>query len=503
MEGLAALLVVLLLLMTRLGWFSRLAVVEPSEPLPATLPSQPVVESSDARTDIDDAVVVTPADAPLGIPGEGRGAIVLRDRVAALASLDVPVLFVGPPGSGKLRMARALHAQSARAGGPLLEFDSGRLRDVIAQVALFGARPGCHCMGATGPGALERARGGTLILRDVDQLDLDTQAKLLRVLLEQRYCQIGDQREQAADVRIVATTTVCLAPWTATRRFREDVYEVFEPNIVATSGTRVDADAALASFLPLVLQYLVRGSAAHRGYLELYGDDDAPGEPGWWACEGFASGEIGSLQAWISRGDVAKMLASGRTAASRGSLTVRIGDDPPLGAVYLERAGEFPPTLRRLVEDMSRSHIVRSATRLLADVRSESDDRPTVASRARVACRTTAERLDVASGTLSREAMRTATMGAWQDGGRGLERVVELATLRAAQDGVDEVQVRHLFPDDPPTEPTLQQVPFTHRHRVLSRVLDETGWDLHETARRLDLRRAQLYALIRDFRLTG
>jgi DNA-binding NtrC family response regulator len=169
-----------------------------------------VIEVPSASIDVE-------LDAPPTAPAE--------QRVAALALLDVPVLFRGETGRATARMARRLHAASSRARGALFEVHLQLLSEHLVEPAIFGVQPGCLCDGGGATGVVERADGGTVVLCDVDELTPPVQAKLLHVLTTGQYRRIGERHPRQADVRIVATTTRDLAMLVG-GRFRADLREI-------------------------------------------------------------------------------------------------------------------------------------------------------------------------------------------------------------------------------------------------------------------------------------
>lgn len=146
-------------------------------------------------------------------------------RWAALAAAsDAPVLILGEPGTGCSRLAREIHAASARTAGPLVEVDPAAFPAELFESELFGFRKGAftgaeHAM----EGRVARAEGGTLVLDHVEALPLPAQPKLLRLLADRRYVPLGG-RERQADVRFLALGPDDLSDRVERGGFRPDLY---------------------------------------------------------------------------------------------------------------------------------------------------------------------------------------------------------------------------------------------------------------------------------------
>jgi len=146
-------------------------------------------------------------------------------RVHRVGPRDVTVLLTGPSGTGKELVAEALVAASRRARAPFVRFNCAALPPELAEAELFG-----HARGAfTGAvrarrGLFREAHQGTLLLDEVGELDPATQGKLLRVLQEGRVRPLGEDREEAADVRLLAATHRDLQAEVQAGRFREDLF---------------------------------------------------------------------------------------------------------------------------------------------------------------------------------------------------------------------------------------------------------------------------------------
>ncbi len=145
--------------------------------------------------------------------------------VERLARSDIPVLVRGETGAGKEVVAQALHAWSPRAKGPFVAINCAALPEQLAESELFGHERGAFSGAvAAKPGRLEVARGGTVLLDEVGDMSLATQAKLLRALETKRIARLGSVEERDIDIRLVAATHRDLDADVASGRFRRDLY---------------------------------------------------------------------------------------------------------------------------------------------------------------------------------------------------------------------------------------------------------------------------------------
>ena len=136
-----------------------------------------------------------------------------------------PVLIQGESGTGKELVARALHANSPRAGTPLTIVDCGALQDTLLESELFGHERGSFT-GAHGlkHGLFETANQGTLFLDEIGEMSPATQVKVLRALQSGEFRRIGSNRHIKADLRVIAATNKDLREEVQRGRFREDLY---------------------------------------------------------------------------------------------------------------------------------------------------------------------------------------------------------------------------------------------------------------------------------------
>ncbi len=159
------------------------------------------------------------------IIGHDSGLREVIERISQVASTDVPVLVLGETGSGKEVVARALHARSPRASGPMVCVNCGAIPPGLVDSELFGHERGSFT-GASGTrkGWFERADGGTLFLDEIGELPVDAQVRLLRVLQERMFERVGGTRSIHVDVRVVAATHRNLEDMVQAGTFRQDLW---------------------------------------------------------------------------------------------------------------------------------------------------------------------------------------------------------------------------------------------------------------------------------------
>ncbi len=145
--------------------------------------------------------------------------------IGRVAATDEPVLILGESGTGKELVASALHANSPRCDRPFIKVNCAALSTTLLESELFGHERGAFT-GAVAQriGRFEQAHTGTLFLDEVGDMDLDMQAKLLRVLQTGRFERVGGSATVATDVRILAATNRDLDALIADEKFREDLW---------------------------------------------------------------------------------------------------------------------------------------------------------------------------------------------------------------------------------------------------------------------------------------
>lgn len=149
----------------------------------------------------------------------------IQEIIDKVAVSDARVLITGPNGAGKELVAHAIHSQSERSRGPMIEVNCAAIPSELIESELFG-----HVKGSfTGAikdksGKFEQATGGTIFLDEIGDMSLVAQAKVLRALQESKVSPVGSDKEIKVDVRVIAATNKNLAKEIEQGKFREDLY---------------------------------------------------------------------------------------------------------------------------------------------------------------------------------------------------------------------------------------------------------------------------------------
>jgi two-component system response regulator FlrC len=237
-------------------------------------------------------------------------------QVEKVAPTSATVLLLGESGTGKEVVARQIHRLSPRAGGPFVAVNCAAVSPQLVESELFGHEKGAFT-GAIDQrrGRFELADGGTLFLDEVAEIPIELQAKLLRVLQEQRFERVGGARTIEVDVRVVAATNRDLERELEQGRFREDLYHRLAVFPVRLPPLRERP----ADILPLAEHLLARiGGQLKRPGLTLTHDArDAIAGRGW-------PGNVRELGNALER---AAILTAG-DAISASDLTEMVGSAP-------------------------------------------------------------------------------------------------------------------------------------------------------------------------------
>jgi len=194
----------------------------------------------------------------------GRSVAMQRvaDRIRTVADSDARVLITGESGTGKERVARAIHDISGRRDKPFVPLACAAIPSTLLEDEIFGHERGAYTDAKERkPGRFERANGGTLFLDDIDDMPLETQVKLLRVLQEGVVEPLGAREAIPVDVRVIAATKIDLADAVEDGEFREDLY--YRLNVVPVDLPPLrDRDGDI----PLLVEHFLQRFAAGREY---------------------------------------------------------------------------------------------------------------------------------------------------------------------------------------------------------------------------------------------
>jgi len=159
---------------------------------------------------------------PDGFPGASAPAQHLRQMIAKVGPANSRVLISGPPGAGKETTARLIHGASPRSRGEFVAVSAAGMAPERMDLELFGEE------GEGGRprkiGVFERAHAGTLYLDEVADMPRESQGRILRVLVEQRFRRVGGDTDVQVDVRVISSTSRDLRDEIAAGRFREDLF---------------------------------------------------------------------------------------------------------------------------------------------------------------------------------------------------------------------------------------------------------------------------------------
>ncbi|SKA96291.1 two-component system, NtrC family, nitrogen regulation response regulator NtrX [Paucidesulfovibrio gracilis DSM 16080] len=162
---------------------------------------------------------------PVRLTGESRAIQDLRRAIEQVAPTNAWVLITGENGTGKEIVARSIHGGSARAEKPLVAVNCAAIPEELIESELFGHEKGAFTGAETAQaGKFELADKGTLFLDEIGDMSLKTQAKILRILQEQRFERVGGRKTIRVDVRVIAATNKDLMTEIQEGNFREDLY---------------------------------------------------------------------------------------------------------------------------------------------------------------------------------------------------------------------------------------------------------------------------------------
>ena len=164
-------------------------------------------------------------DTKYEIIGESEAIKHIKDVISRVAATDARVLITGSNGTGKELVAHNLHNQSQRASMPFIEVNCAAIPSELIESELFGHEKGSFTSAVKQhKGKFEQADGGTLFLDEIGDMSLAAQAKVLRVLQENKLMRVGGDKDISVNVRVIAATNKNLTEEIAKGTFREDLY---------------------------------------------------------------------------------------------------------------------------------------------------------------------------------------------------------------------------------------------------------------------------------------
>ncbi|MEJ1969784.1 MAG: sigma-54 dependent transcriptional regulator [Rhizomicrobium sp.] len=222
------------------------------------------LEASRLRREVNELRLKTGDDSEF----VGQSSVIsqIRQAVDKIAPTNSRVFVTGPSGSGKEVVARLIHARSRRSGNAFVAINCATMAPSRIETELFGAE------GGDGPrktGMFELAHNGTLYLDEVADMPLETQGKILRVMVDQTFTRVGGTTRVQVDARVICSTTRDLRAEIVAGKFREDLYHRL--NVVPV---RVPALAERRDDIPMLVAHFMKRLSATSGLaMREIGDD--------------------------------------------------------------------------------------------------------------------------------------------------------------------------------------------------------------------------------------
>ena len=207
------------------------------------------------KSEVDEVQPSSPAELRSRIVGESDAMREVLDLVRRIASSDEDVLIEGETGTGKERVAKLVHDLSPRKDGPFIVLSCSAFPATLLEDEIFGHEQGAFTDARNQKlGRFERANAGTLFLDDIDDIPVETQVKLLRVLQERTLERLGGEKTLPIDVRVVAASKIDLRLAVEDGDFREDLFHrinVIPVRLPALRERRTDVDLLVRHFVTL------------------------------------------------------------------------------------------------------------------------------------------------------------------------------------------------------------------------------------------------------------
>ena len=193
--------------------------------------------------------------------GENLQILKIKKLIHKLSSADSRVLIFGSTGTGKELLARKIHKNSQRSKEPFVVINGALLQPNNYEAELFGSD---NSDGTTTYGFLEKAKGGTLLIDEVSEIPLETQAKILRVLMDQKFRRINGKEDIYVNVRIISSTSKDLKNEVLMGNFREDLFHRL--NVVPIE---IPSLSSRAEDIPLLIKYFQKKISEMNGTPEV------------------------------------------------------------------------------------------------------------------------------------------------------------------------------------------------------------------------------------------
>jgi len=195
------------------------------------------------------------------IIGDSKEIRSIRDTIKKISSTDTRVLIFGPSGSGKELIARTIHKNSLRQDFPFTVCNGALLNPETFDTELFGIK---KSDGTIIQGFFEKSNKGTLLIDNVSDIPLETQAKILRVLTEQKFRRVGDDKEITTDVRVLTSSSKDLREEILAGNFREDLFQR-----IAVVSISIPSLKNRNSDIPLLIEYFCQKISKNLGKREI------------------------------------------------------------------------------------------------------------------------------------------------------------------------------------------------------------------------------------------
>ena len=179
--------------------------------------------------------------------GKSPSVIKVKKIIEKLSTSESRVLIYGPTGAGKELVARKIHKNSSRSKEPFIIINAALLKESAYEKELFGEE---FDDGNISFGALERANKGTLLIDEVSEIPFETQANVLRVLIDQKFKRLNGSKDINVNIRLISSTSKDLSELVKINKFREDLYHRL--NVMPIELTSL---SSRTEDIPLLIEY--------------------------------------------------------------------------------------------------------------------------------------------------------------------------------------------------------------------------------------------------------